>query len=285
MVIKDTKIYMELKKRNTNESNHYLNQIDFVTEKCTSILERIPTIFHNYTKHDISHSINVIEIMGELINDITKLSALELCILFMSAVTHDLGMFVGDVEIEKIKTDQVIVGNRKFSKVLENLGDETIALEECIRPQHAIRSSKIINDMIINHHQNVMYVHGTDHSYFSILSEINRSHNESTDWIRSNLRDYMVIGRESFNPQYISLILRLADLLDIDDRRTSFALREHLNLPFISKREWDKHTIITNHKKTKLNEKTNRKQVFFDGETDDSELYRNLLQFIDIGPT
>ncbi|MEA5018358.1 MAG: ATP-binding protein [Erysipelotrichaceae bacterium] len=278
MEINKTGIYLELKRRKSASSNHYLSQIDFVSQKSKDILERIPTIFYNYTKHDISHSINVAEIMYELISDITKLSDLELCIMILSAVTHDLGMFVGDEEIKQIKKDQIIIGNRKFSKVFGSLGDEVISLEECIRPQHAIRSAKMIKETIINQNKNVMDVYGTQHSYFDILSKINRSHNESTDWIRSNLSN-QIIGKESLNPQFISLVLRLADLLDVDDRRTSFTLKEYLNLPFISKREWDKHSVITNHKKTKFNEKTKRKQVVFYGETDDSELYRNLLQY------
>lgn len=280
MEINETRIYLELKERDSLRSKYYLGQIDFVSKQSKDILERVPTVFYNYTKHDISHSVNVAEIMCELVNDIREFSDLELCILILSAVTHDLGMFVDDEEIGKIKKDQIIVGKRKFSKVREILGDERIALEECIRPEHALRSEKIMKEIIIDRNKNMMDVHGTQHSYFDILSKINRSHNESTDWVRSNLSSQYVIGNEYLNPQFISLILRLADLLDVDDRRTSFTLKEYLNLPFISKREWDKHSVITNYKKVRFNEKTERKQVFFYGETDDSELYRNLLTYI-----
>lgn len=281
MTLENTLIYNELVRRNTDSSKYYTHQIKQVYSDAKSILERVITVFHNYTKHDITHSINVMENMANFINSLDSYSDLELCILCMSAITHDLGMFVSDSDIEQIKNDQSIIGTRKFSKVMSIVEDERVALEECIRPYHAARSEEVMKDLLLKDKPKIFLVYETQHSYFDYLCKINLSHNESINWIKENLDSEKTIGTQSFNSQFIALILRLSDLLDIDDRRTPLIIRDHLNLPFTSIKEWSKHKIITNYDKIAQNEKLEMKYVFFDGETSDPNTYRNLLSYID----
>lgn len=278
-MIKETKLYQELKSRNTEKSNYYINNIDFMCRESAPFLERIVRVFRNYTKHDISHSRNVIEIMYELIEDnVNDLEELELTLLIMAAITHDLGMFATEEEIKKIKSDELIIGNRKYSKVLAKVGDEQIALEECIRPSHAKRSGEIINH-VIKDNKKVLNAHNSESSYLSHLSKINESHNESLEWIKSNLENSVTLGRDTFNPQFIAIILRLSDWLDVDDLRTPYAIMDLLNLPSFSTQEWEKHLVISNQKKTQINRKTDKKQIFFQGQSCDSKIHRELLKY------
>lgn len=279
-MIKETKLYQELKSRNTEKSNYYINKIDFMCRESAPFLERIVRVFRNYTKHDISHSRNVIEIMYELIEDnVNDLGELELTLLIMAAITHDLGMFATEEEIKEIKSDELIIGNRKYSKVLAKVGDEQIALEECIRPSHAKRSGEIINH-VIKDNKKVLNAHNSESSYLSHLSKINESHNESLEWIKSTLENSVTLGRDTFNPQFIAIILRLSDWLDVDDLRTPYAIMDLLNLPSFSTQEWEKHLVISNQKKTqKINPKTDKKQIFFQGRSCDSKIHRELLKY------
>lgn len=78
--------------------------------------------------------------MFEICDNPYKLSDLELTILIYVALLHDTGMVVTEEEIEQIKKDIGNITRRKYSLVLEKYNDETIALQECIRPIHGKRS-------------------------------------------------------------------------------------------------------------------------------------------------
>lgn len=280
MTLNKSEIYNELEKRNTDSSKFYIENIKMIYDMSSNLLGRLQNIFPNYTLHDITHSENVLEIMDSLVDKYSELSDLELTLLIASALTHDLGMFASDEEIASIKNGELIIGTRKFDKVLERLQDEGSALEECLRPEHAKRSRDIITEHLSKENKKIFSVHHTEHNFLDLLSLINEAHNESLEWIKDKLTNRQMIGKEIINGQYIATILRLADLLDIDDRRAPVIIQNLLNLPRRSITEWRKHHIITNHKKVELNTRTNKYRIFFDGHTDDADLYRQILSYI-----
>lgn len=279
-MITKTTLYDNLSARNSESSRYYISKIDMAYKLSDVILKRIVEIFPNYTNHDISHSMNVISIMGDIIDDLDSLTDLELTVLIMSALTHDLGMFISDGEIQKVISDELKLGNRLYSKVLEHVSDKQVALEECVRPLHGKRSRTVLKDAILSVDGSIFNVYGSQHSYFDSLSKINQGHNESMEWIAQNLDPELNIGLDKFNPMYTCIILRISDLLDIDDRRTSFVLRDHLSLPEVSINEWDKHKVIMNYKKIKRGV-NNEKIIYFDGKTNSPGIYRNLLSYFD----
>lgn len=280
MNLNKSEIYNELEKRNTDSSKFYIENIKTIYNMSSKLLGRLQKIFPNYTLHDITHSENVLEIMDSLVDKYSELSDLELTLLIASALTHDLGMFASDKEIDSIKTGKLVIGTRKFDKVLERLQDEGSALEECLRPEHAKRSRYIITEYLSKENKKIFYVHHTEHDFLDLLSLVNEAHNESLEWIKDKLTNRQMIGKEIINGQYIATILRLADLLDIDDRRAPVIIQNLLNLPRRSVTEWRKHHIITNHRKVELNTRTNKYRIFFDGHTDDADLYRQILSYI-----
>lgn len=82
--------------------------------------------------------------MYELIDVTEKMSDLEIVMLIYATLFHDIGMVVSDREIEEIKIDKLLLGNRKYSKVFQKYNNENIALQECVRPVHGKRSRNFL---------------------------------------------------------------------------------------------------------------------------------------------
>lgn len=136
--VQESHLYMWLKEKDSK----FLSKLDETIEYANTILPQINNVFASYTVHGVRHSINVMEYMYALVVDINKLSELEVALLIYSALLHDIGMIANVDEIKEIKADHAILGERKYSKVLEKYGDEMTALQECVRPVHGNKSIK-----------------------------------------------------------------------------------------------------------------------------------------------
>ncbi|HEX2059485.1 MAG TPA: hypothetical protein VHK90_01985, partial [Thermoanaerobaculia bacterium] len=64
------------------------------------LLANIPVTFKQYTTHDIGHAANLIDLMARFIPKKTQqtMSAVEVAVLMLSALLHDLGMYVTEEE-------------------------------------------------------------------------------------------------------------------------------------------------------------------------------------------
>ena len=138
--VQESHLYMWLKEKDSK----FLSKLDETIEYANTILPQINNVFASYTVHGVRHSINVMEYMYALVVDINKLSELEVALLIYSALLHDIGMIANVDEIKEIKADHAILGERKYSKVLEKYGDEMTALQECVRPVHGKRARDYI---------------------------------------------------------------------------------------------------------------------------------------------
>ncbi|MBP3709107.1 MAG: HD domain-containing protein [Treponema sp.] len=223
MEIKETKIYRYLEK---NSKTFHCENINKVTAYAQSFLSRIPTMFSNYTNHDIGHSARVADYMAELLPcSIEKYNDTELVVMLYSAIFHDIGMAVSETE--------------------NNLTPST---QDDIRKTHHIRSEKFINGktekddcFTIDNESSV--------NFKSLVASIVRTHGEDFSWIEKNLKKNECFGNDIVNPQFISCLLRLGDYLDFDSRRTPYHLFQFLNLSKKSFSEWKKHFPITNYNK------------------------------------
>lgn len=125
--------------------------------------------------------------MYALVVDINKLSELEVALLIYSALLHDIGMIANVDEIKEIKADHAILGERKYSKVLEKYGDEMTALQECVRPVHGKRARDYIETKMDE--RLFLIPESTNISFKSELAQICMSHNEDFEWIKKNLHN------------------------------------------------------------------------------------------------
>lgn len=270
----DTKAYLLLMQRNSP----FIEKIDKVFDYASNILPKINRVFANYTGHDILHSLNVSEYMIELIDSADNLSDLELTVLIYVSLLHDVGMVVSEDEINDIKKDRTDITQRKYSLVLEKYKDEIVALQECIRPVHGKRSF----DHIVKMDSEYFLVPGyTNISFKDDVARICAAHNENFEWIPNNLTSDKVKGDYPLNSQYIALLLRIADYLDIDEARAPLYLYQYLNPKDYGDSEWKQHFIIENKEKIVTNERTGQKNIEFYGESSNPSIHRKLLRYFD----
>ncbi len=273
--VQESHLYMWLKEKDSK----FLSKLDETIEYANTILPQINNVFASYTVHGVRHSINVMEYMYALVVDINKLSELEVALLIYSALLHDIGMIANVDEIKEIKADHAILGERKYSKVLEKYGDEMTALQECVRPVHGKRARDYIETKMDE--RLFLIPESTNISFKSELAQICMSHNEDFEWIKKNLHNDEKKGHFDLNAQYISVLLRISDYLDIDEQRAPLYLYKYLNPKEFSDLEWKQHFVIENYDKIRRNPKTNELEIFFQGTSQDPSVHRKLLKYFD----
>ena len=270
--MKSTKIYKLLKKRDSI----FISKIDELIPVIQNRLEmQVPKIFPEYTLHNIQHSKRVVEYIPDLVTDINEFNDFELTLMVLAALLHDIGMALGKDDISKIKNDKFDFENDSKYSVYKKIYNED-ALIEIIRNNHADISSKIIEkdeafaDKFILQDPNGV-------SYQKDISLLCKSHTKDNLWLSENLSEHNIKGIYDFNLRYISYLLRIADLLDIDQSRTPIDLYKLIKPSQTSGDEWRKHFIITNIKKVEEDKKTGRKNVVFYGDSSDIKIYRKLF--------
>lgn len=273
--VKETNLYVWLE----NKNSVFLSQVDKMIALAEDMLPIVKKTFINYTDHGIKHSVHVMEYMYALVKNVDELSDLEVVLLIESALFHDIGMVVNDVEIGNIKNRENIGEERKYSKVYERYQDETIALQECIRPIHGKRSQEYIESNIDI--ADFVIPGSTVVNFQKELGLICRAHNEDFEWLERNIEDKYEKGDYELNAQYIAVLLRIADYLDLDDQRAPLNVYNYLGLGEYSIKEWKKHFAVENYDKVKINEQTGMKEIVFSGDCSDPEIYRKLLEYFD----
>jgi len=262
-----------------NIDSPFLPKIQETYEQVKDILNnRVQHIFPNFTLHNTGHSFRVMEYMSKLINDITKLNELEITLMIYSALLHDIGMAVSEDDINSIKSDSFPLCEVKFSAMKKIMnGDENLALQEYVRKIHASLSARYIQE---NLKDKLIIPKLLTLDFTKELALICKAHTENYDWIKINLRTNEIRGNYSFNPQFITVILRLADLLDIDSNRTPYNLYKLLSPKGKSDEEWRQHFVISNNEKIIINEKTQQKKLVFHGKATNASIHRKILDYI-----
>lgn len=279
MNIADSKIYKRLLELSKNDPE--IRSLLTIVESGVSYAEtRAKTIIRHmdeYTLHDETHLYRVLSLMEKIIPDTTlnNLQALELGLLILSAFFHDLGMSPKEKEIkiykglidneQELSTEEKILledfniyceskidlkqridnayskGNSGLAKMLENY-----RLTEYIRINHATKVKEIIQEI----ENNEVWSKGLKYNDFRFgrhLAKICESHNENILEINNPLikTSIPVTPNEYLNSVFISIVLRLADILDFDAERTPDVLYNHMDIQNpISIQEWSKHRSI-----------------------------------------
>lgn len=272
--IEEIKLFKRLKKLDKD----FASQLKKTANKIKELIKKKTTInFPNYTNHDMNHSFKLMDTMYELIKDNKKkFNALEIALMIYSCLFHDIGMAISDKEIEKIKknTSKYLYG-QDFNEVIKNnFNNEDLALQEVIRSYHG----KIAYDLIISNYEEEFRLPEYESiSFAENLAEICLSHTVDKLYVEK-LATNSVKGEYEYNTQFLSILLRLSDILDIDSTRTPLALYEAINLNDFSKGEWQKNFTIDNIKKIfKSNE---LKEIKLEGSCKDIKIHRKLLGYI-----
>lgn len=265
-------------------------KVQHIVENVAPLLERVPENMREYTLHDPNHSAKVVENMGEIIPDETMkhLNPIEVALLILSGYLHDVGMTCSKEEKEKIiqssaefeilfKSDKDKYEKFQNAKAADDhrvatfLEDQVFT--EYLRRNHVRRSADYIQKHLSAGELCLAY---HDIPFWKHLIHICDGHGEpvsalsgSDKWPRHTL-----IGKNIINVQYLSLILRLADILDLDPERTPKVIYEFVNPQDpISILEWQKHRSV-------IGFSISPEKILFEAECSAPEVERALKEFM-----
>ena len=234
-------------------------------DEAVQYMGKVESIFKEYTLHDKTHILNVIDIMGRIIphETLEKLNCLEVFFLILSACFHDIGMYLEEDEMADLKSSKKFQKSLyKFAQYKSNLAKlknqkekinldknqiaeinknidllEEIHLINFLREAHGDRAA---NFLISNYQENKDFIIDNI-SIIPTLSKVCQSHTKSLYEIDVNHDE--LISTFQVNSMYLCLILRLADILDFDRTRTPPELLDNIQSTR-SLEEWKKHLSV-----------------------------------------
>lgn len=285
MELKDLRMYQYLQKLDTSLSE----QTKTIYELTYETINNISKSYGNYTMHDMNHGLRVASYMEQLafgidenFNDkISKYNALELALMILSAILHDIGMTIRDIDKENIKNNKIEhTESLTFEGVMKVVNhNEDEAIKEIIRRTHAARIQDFINCDIGGKTISSILMIDNSYPYAEDVAEICKAHGEEHSHLKT-LRTENTKGKYTYNLQYIAALLRIADYLDLDKQRTPILWYSVMRIEGFSREEWEKNFTIQNS--TKLKEYIDGKmQIYFDGKSSDAKIHRKYLRYID----
>lgn len=111
-----------------------------------------------------------------------------------------------------------------------------------IRRHHEERSKKFFENL-----SKTIGIEVAENRLYNLLGKVVYSHGKDLDYIFSELpKETIGFGTERIHPQFIALLLRIGDLLDMDNNRFDSMLLQHFGaLPKISMKHLQKHLSIS----------------------------------------
>lgn len=234
------------------ESNLSLlqSQWDFDSRLIPKAIQNISSVFPHYSRHDESHSLQIISNIERILGDrINQLSATDLWLILEASYWHDVGMVVASDDIAKD------ISSNEFKDFLENISlnknhelsefcsaFKTLDTSNCFsaaktpheaaekyrqilaawyRSKHQDRSAKIVESPWDTAGISSPRTELLPKRLFTLLGSICRLHGASFNDVMKELplRESGGIGTEICHPRLVACLLRLGDLLDVDDNR------------------------------------------------------------------
>lgn len=242
----------------------------------TNALKAITNSFPHYSMHDSTHSwsiINKIEmVLGK--NRIKQLSPTDTFLILESAFVHDLGMILTENQqkelwnksefkkyIEDIinnNYDKDLVQAANYIKNIEKngVGDSKewpidvkkyviILNADYFRRIHNYRSADVIMNSnqigILSNSNNLI-----QERIMRLVAQISIMHGtDFNDILEKLYKEDNGIGIDEIHPRMVACLLRLGDLLDLDNGRFNEILEKTVFMPKTSKEQKEKHQAIT----------------------------------------
>ncbi len=243
-VLKKTKIYKLLVKQENELEDHEISEnLKIILSESIPILAQTRSYLPEYTLHDYTHSISIINIAADIIPEQTlnSLNNIELSLIIFSAFLHDIGMACSETERNKI----IITDD--FKRFFNSYEEDEIdfIFSEYIRKNHAKRS---YNFIIKNYKNRIKY---KNIDYSELVANLCLGHCLDISDLKNEgmFSKQELIESYECNIHYIAMILRLADYLDIFPNRAPIALYKFVSPKNqISIIEWQKHMSISGWK-------------------------------------
>lgn len=261
---------LQAREEETKAGHEISERVKAVVAHVAPLLERVPEVMPEFTLHDPNHGAKVVELMAQFLpaETLARLNVVELSILIYAAYLHDLGMTSSREEREgAVRADadyaRLLAGDETRSARLQRFKDDgehraATAVEdqvytEYLRRTHVRRSARFIEERLCDIRdeksgkENALAISWQGTPYSKWVRAVCDSHELPV----SRLRDTKTWPRDALvrnlrvNVQYLSLVLRLADILDLDPERTPKVLLDFID-PKDPKSvtEWHKHRSV-----------------------------------------
>ena len=238
-------------------------------------LETIPLIFPHFSKHNKSHSEtilnNIVNVLGK--NVIEQLSSTDLWLILEAAYCHDLGMVITTEMINAalhdgsffkyfrsvladpfhemykyaafydIKDGKLVLKQNDFSLMMYD--SVRFLMSDYFRSRHADNSLKAITntDSVLALDLPKAIVPSR---LINMMGAVCRSHTLSFDEVMLLPQVENGIATDMAHPRFVACLLRLGDILDIDNNRFSDVFIKTISeMPELSQLHKDKHLSIT----------------------------------------
>ena len=243
--IVDTTLWKTISGLNEGTSKFLAGNISSIADEAFNRMKLVNINFSEYTLHDSEHLLRVIEIASKLLGEgLSNLNSVEISLLILSALMHDQGMILpidqykalntnkefivfrdnwyiehpNKKEIERALNSHYIKDSEKKVINLKLVELENALLTDYLRINHGARSAEFVKTEYLNDKR--LEVFGINLAPF--IAKLASSHCISVDKLVVNNGFHFdeLIGPCKVNMPYLSIILRLADLLDFDRERT-----------------------------------------------------------------
>lgn len=227
------------------------SQWDFDEKLIPKALQAVGSLFPHYSRHDESHSKQILVNIERLLGDnITLLTATDTWMLLESAYWHDIGMVVPYIDLQnaivdpefqefiesicaqphhelhsfacafKIKSDPTLIF--QYSTPLEMLSRFREFMAEWFRRKHPTRAEQIVRAPMSTVGINSPRTELIPARLFKVLGRICQMHGAPfADLVAENGLPFREAGlaKDDCHPRFVACLLRMGDLLDLDDNR------------------------------------------------------------------
>lgn len=248
------------------------SQWNFDRELISKALQNVGAMFPHYSRHDASHSrqiiVNIERLLGEKIKFLT---ATDTWLILESAYNHDIGMVITNKQIKDLDSvefrDFVLEIKSQPKHALYEFASSWIdsnvvlpkgaeahllfnqyiqLISEWYRKKHPQNSSNIVNNPFqeigLDSPRNELL----PKRLFKVLADICRVHGDDFSRVMELPFSEAGMATEDCHPRYVACLLRIADLLDVDDNRFCPVMMRMCgtSLPVSSQAHFDKHHSI-----------------------------------------
>ena len=264
-----------LDKSLNTEQSILQGQWEFDKKNIPNALKAIAVVFPHYSLHDESHSVSILNNIVKMLNEevVSKLSCTDLWLLLEAAYCHDLGMVVTAERLDSVlrngefmkhymkiaadenhplyeyakcfhvKDEKLYFNETEFQ--VDKFDSSRYLLADYFRSKHAENAKKTIahpfEEAGIESPRSII-----PPRLFGMLSYICRVHTQSFDNVMALPKNEDGIGLDECHPRFIACMLRLGDLLDIDNNRFSDTLMRTIkSMSDESQTHLEKHKAIT----------------------------------------
>lgn len=247
---KDTEIWKRLLGMETDTAVEVRTFLEnpLVMEKAETILSKGASSPKDFTLHDAGHSFRVANRMLEVVPIVSKneLSEYDLLMMLLSAYLHDVGM---TPEYKKIDSHYKVITTRDKSALTDselselqkwldnenlqiNIREDTIEdlqkVNELLTYYARYKHNDWSEEWINTNFQSIVLPHYS--KWQNDLINICKSHHYGIEQLLKETYNPKVVNNICCHRRYISICLRIGDVLELDPERTPEVLFRHRNI-------------------------------------------------------